>query len=400
VDARTETSPNQKNGGALILALALAVAFFGGCSTAYTTRCGPVPGLERIAVSPDKSGFVATPSKRPFVPWGMNYGNSGRLMEDFWEKDWETFAVDIREMKSLGANVVRVHLQYGKFMSAPDAPNESGLRQLGRMLALAEEVGIYLDITGLATYRPADTPAWYDATDTPTRWRAQEKFWEMIAETCAQSPAVFCYDLMNEPISPGDKKAQWHSGSNLGGYDFLQFIARDPEGKKREDLAVDWIRHMTTAIRRHDQKTMITVGLLPWDRNWKFLSGFIPEKVAPELDFISVHIYPNKTKPDEAMEGLAKYAVGKPVVIEETFPLSCGPEQLEKFMLDSRQYATGWIGHYDGLTIEEINALERDKKMSVGQSIYRSWLRLFVKLKPQFGSAEIATTRSNALDQK
>lgn len=331
----------------------------------------------------------------------MNYGNTGRLMEDFWDADWQTFADDFRELKwLLGANVVRVHLQYGKFMSSPDAPNEHPLQQLRRLLALCEELQIYLDITGLATYRPSDTPAWYDAMDTPARWRAQQKFWEIISETCAASPAVFCYDLINEPISPGDKKAQWRSGSNLGGYDFLQFIARDPNGQKREDLAVDWIRQMTAAIRKHDQNTMITVGLLPWDRNWKFLSGFIPEKIAPELDFLSVHIYPNSKNPEEAMEGLAKYAAGKPIVIEETFPLSCGPEQLEKFMLDSRQYATGWIGHYDGSTIEELDALERDKKLTIGQSIYRSWLRLFVKLKPQFTSTEIAAARSKTKDDK
>lgn len=314
----------------------------------------------------------------------MNYGNNGRLIEDFWDNDWSAFADDFRELKSLGANVVRVHLQYGKFMSSPDTPNDAQLRHFRRMLALAEKVGIYLDITGLACYRPSDTPSWYDAMDTPARWRAQEKFWEIIAKTCAHSHAVFCYDLINEPISPGDKKPQWRSGSDLGGYDFLQFIARDPAGNPREEVAVDWIRRLTAAIRRYDQQTLITVGLLPWDQNWKFLSGFIPEKIAPELDFISVHIYPDAKKPDEAIEGLAKFAVGKPIVIEETFPLSCGPGQLEKFLFDSRKYATGWIGHYDGQTIEELDALERDKKITLAQSIYQSWLRLFVKLKPQF----------------
>jgi hypothetical protein len=25
---------------------------------------------------------------RTFHPWGMNYGKSGRLMEDFWDSDW------------------------------------------------------------------------------------------------------------------------------------------------------------------------------------------------------------------------------------------------------------------------------------------------------------------------
>jgi hypothetical protein len=161
---------------------------------------------------------------------------------------------------------------------------------------------------------------------------------------------VFCYDLINEPISPGGKResGQWRSGSLFGGYDFLQYIALDPAGRKREDIAVAWIRKMTAAIRRQDKASLITVGLLPWSRKWKHLSGFLPARVGPELDFVSIHIYPDTTKPGEAMEGLRQFAVGKPVVIEETFPLSCGPVELEEFLRASREIACGWIGHYDG----------------------------------------------------
>lgn len=63
--------------------------------------------------------------------------------------------------------------------------------------------------------------------------------------------------------------------------------------------------------------------LLPWVRGWGHLSGFIPEEVAPDLDFVSVHIYPEKGKVDEALADLKWFAVGKPLVIEETFNLSC-----------------------------------------------------------------------------
>jgi hypothetical protein len=82
------------------------------------------------------------------------------------------------------------------------------------------------------------------------------------------------------------------------------------------------------------------------------------------------------------MEGLRQFAVGKPVVIEETFPLSCGIEQLETFLRESREVACGWIGHYDGQTPEELDALERAGRLTVPQAIYRSWLRLFARLKP------------------
>ena len=112
--------------------------------------------------------------------------------------------------------------------------------------------------------------------------------------------------------------------------------------------------------------------------------GFLPEKIAPELDFISVHIYPDSRKLDEATECLRKFSAGKPVVIEETFMLSCTGAEEEKFLRDSREIACGWIGHYDGLTIAETDALERAGKLTMHDAIYRDWQRLFVKLKPEF----------------
>ncbi|HPA19023.1 MAG TPA: cellulase family glycosylhydrolase [Verrucomicrobiae bacterium] len=364
--------------GSLLLALVLSAC--GGDDQSRQTK----QAIERISLSPDGRGFVTAQSQRPFYPWGMNYGNAGRLMEDFWDADWNTFADDFREMRAIGANVVRVHLQFGKFMRAADEPDTPALNQLARTLKLAEDTGLYLDITGLASYRPADAPTWYDTMDEGARWTTQANFWAAVAKTCARSPAVFCYDLMNEPISPAGRRepGKWRSGNLLGNYDFVQFIALDPADRPREGIAVAWIRQMTAAIRRHDPDHLITVGSLPWSRKWKFLSGFLPEKIAPELDFLSVHIYPEKDLPEEAMECLRKFSVGKPVVIEETFPLSCGTGQLKAFLLASRQIACGWIGHYDGDPPEQLDALKRQGQITMTQAFYREWQRLFVELKP------------------
>ena len=156
-------------------------------------------------------------------------------------------------------------------------------KQLSRMLRLAEKTGLYLDITGLACYRPSDTPKWYDAMNEQQRWAAQSNFWSAVAATCAKSPAVFCYDLINEPIVPGSKRepGAWPSGKLFGDYDFVQFIALDPAGRKREDIAVDWIRTMTAAIRAHDTNALITVGLLPWSPNGDFCPGSCRKKSRP-----------------------------------------------------------------------------------------------------------------------
>src|SRR5262249_34570553 len=150
--------------------------------------------------------------------------------------------------------------------------------------------------------------------------------------------------------------------------------ALDPRERKREDIPIDWIRVMRAAIRLHDTNALITVGLLPWGREWGHLSGFLPERIAPELDFISVHLYPDTKKPGEAMEALRKCSIGKPMVIEETFPLSCTPSEEEQFMRDSKAMACGWIGHYDGRNLEDYERLDRKGKLTLGQAIYREWL--------------------------
>jgi hypothetical protein len=346
-------------------------------------------GLERIVVSRDAKGFVTEETHLPFRPWGMNYGNNAGLMEDFWEKDWWILESDFRKLKGTGANVVRVHLQFGKFMRGPSRPDAAAFKKFAELIRLAEENGLYLDVTGLACYRPSDTPPWYDALEEAGRWAAQANFWAEVARVGSARNAVFCYDLVNEPIVPGEKRksGEWRSGNLFGGMDFLQFIALDPAGRKREDIAAAWVRRMIAAIRRYDKKTLVTVGLLPWSRAWHHLSGFLPEKVGPQLDFMSVHVYPDTKKPGEAEEALERVAVGKPVVIEETFPLYCSNAELEEFLLTSRTIACGWIGHYEGHTLSELDELRRDGKLTPSQAVYRGWLEMFRRMKDQFASS-------------
>jgi hypothetical protein len=343
-----------------------------------------LPTFALEPVRPTPTGFLLTRSQKPFTPWGFNYATNKRLLEDFWDADWPTLAADFAEMKQLGANVVRLHLQFARFMDAPDRPNPHALAQLAKLLDLAEKTGLYLDLTGLACYRTADVPPWYDALDEKHRWAAQANFWSAVAQACAKSHAVFCYDLMNEPVVPGDKRppGKWYSGKPLGGFDFVQFITLDPAGRKREDVAALWIRTLTAAIRKHDPDHPITVGLLPWVKGWGHLSGFIPETVAPELDFLAVHLYPETGQVPEALANLKRFAVkDKPVIIEETFPLSCPPADLRQFLLASRGTAHGWLGHYEGDTIPDLESRQRVGKLDLPASLMLEWLRLFRDLR-------------------
>ncbi len=337
--------------------------------------------MQWVRVSDDRHGFVLARSGRPFVPWGFNYGHdeNGRLLEDYWEKEWGKVEADFREMKQLGANVVRIHLQTGKFMLAANQPNEANLERLGRLVATAEKLGLYLDITGLACYRKKDVPKWYDDLGERQRWDVQARFWEAVAERCAKSPAVFCYDLMNEPVVPGGtrKPGDWLGPSFLGsdsGY-FVRFVTLEQRERPRPEIARQWCHKLVAAIRKHDQRHLVTVGLVPWSLDRPGLtSGFVPKEIASELDFIAVHLYPEKGKVKEAMETLSGFAVGGPVVIEEMFPLNCPFPEFEQFLDESRKTASGWIGFYCGKTPEEYR-----KSNTIQDALMLGWLELFQK---------------------
>ena len=346
--------------------------------------------LEWIQVSDTGNGFAFVESGRPFVPWGFNYDHDGdgKLLEDYWDENWPAVESAFSEMKQLGANVVRTHIQFGKFMQSPTEPQQHSLDQLSRLLKLAEQTELYIDLTGLGCYHKQDVPEWYDKLSEQDRWAAQAVFWEAVAKTCANSPAIFCYDLMNEPVVPGgDTKRDDWLGPGFGDKYFVQFIGLDRKGRDRSDVARDWIRMLTSAIRKHDKRHLVTVGLVPWSLDRPGItSGFVPEKIAADLDFIAMHIYPEKGKIDEAIETVKGFAaVGKPVVIEETFVLKCSAEELDEFIDRSRPYATGWIGFYWGSTPEEIRPAK-----TLPEAFTLSWLELFEKKGPQILGREQA----------
>ena len=282
---------------------------------------------------------------------------------------------DFAEMRQLGANVVRIHLQVGKFMQSPSEPNGASLDQLGRLLKLGERERLYLDLTGLACYHKADVPDWYDGLSEPARWDVQARFWEAVAARCAESPAVFCYDLMNEPILPGEKEeTDWLAGEFAGSC-FVQRISLDLAGRTQQQVAKAWIDRLARAIRSRDDRHLITVGVIPWVQFFPQAKPlFYSKEVAGNLDFACVHFYPETGKIDQAVTALAAYNIGKPVVVEETFPLKCSVAELGEFIEKSQTTASGWIGFYWGKTPEECR-----KSNTISDALTLGWLELFQK---------------------
>ncbi len=336
--------------------------------------------VDWIRPSEDGTHFVREGTGKRIEMWGFNYDHDegGRLLEDYWDAEWDMIAGDFREMKALDANVVRVHLQFARFMTSPEQPNEANLARLGKLVRLAEETGLYLDLTGLGCYHKQDVPEWYDALEESARWDAQARFWRAVAGVCKESPAIFCYDLMNEPILSGGKGEGWLAGEPLGGKYFVQRITLDEKGRKPQEIAGAWIKRLTSAIREVDPRHMITVGVIPWAYTFKGAKPLFHSPEAGEpLDFVSVHFYPKKDDIQGALDALAVYEVGKPLVVEEIFPLAAGIEGTGAFIDGANDRVDGWISFYWGKTIEE-----NEEAGDLKGAIVAQWLRYFRSRSP------------------
>lgn len=298
--------------------------------------------------------FLDTQGNQIF-PWGYNYTNAEGvgLIEDDWhnEATWKLIVEDFEDMKRYSANLVRIHLQYHQFMLDVNTPNEQNLNRLNDLIEVAEEIGLYLDITGLAAYRKSDSPEWYDSLTDQERWETHQVFWRSIAETVGESKAVFAYNLMNEPVvSVGCSEVgdcDWLPGDGFGGYHFVQNISLNPDNTFAETIK-DWTAQMTEAIRAVDQSTNITIG---------FLSLGDIKQFETHLDYVSCHIYPKSGELDDSVTFIENNQTS-PLIIEETSNLNCSITELKEFLdaVDGKYH--GLLGHYHGKSLEELSSFD------------------------------------------
>lgn len=340
--------------------------------------------IQRIRTSDDRQHFVIGNPAWPHKVWGVNYDHDrqGRLLDEYWEQSWPSVESDFSEIRELGANCVRVHFQLGKFMVAPDRVNEKSLKQLEKLLQLAEKNRLHLNITGLACYHKSNIPPWYDKLTEAQRWECQAVFWRAIARTCKANPTVFCFDLMNEPILPGKEPAKDWLAGDFGGKHFVQRIALDLKDRTRHEVAEAWVNKMVDAIRQEDKETLITVGVIPWALTWPNAKPlFYSPTVSRKLDFVSVHFYPGRNEVDKALKALKVYDIGKPIVVEEFFPLKCSQKELLTFVEQADQ-VDGWFSFYWGTTAKELRSDKspRDAKRIIADQITASWLDAFQQL--------------------
>jgi len=329
-------------------------------------------GMETVRIAPDKKGFTLYPSGDRYIPWGHNYA-SVDIMERLGN-DPARVEREFAEMKAAGTTVARIHPEMPRILAGPDKADLHALEHLRKLLKIAENSGIYLQITDLAWYKIKDRMAWYDSMDEQDRWKTQAFFWETIARTCAGSPAVFAYDLVNEPAAVGKRAEGWYTG-RMGDVEFCQRLSLNPGPRNGEDIFREWTKRMVAAIRKHDRTHLITMGMLPFPGAYK--------AAAEELDFVSPHLYPKTGKVEDEIKLLKQFAWGKPVVIGETFPLSCSAGDERDFLLKSRDFACGWMGHWPDESPAKLAELKKTGKATIQNAIWLSWVELFQEIGPQ-----------------
>jgi hypothetical protein len=134
------------------------------------------------------------------------------------------------------------------------------------------------------------------------------------------------------------------------------------------------VEKLAGAIRKHDKRHLITVGAIPWVYSFPGAQPlFYSKEVGESLDFVSVHFYPKAGDAAGALKALEAYEIGKPLVIEELFPLQCSLEDLDAFIEGSRSIADGWIGFYWGETIDELDR----ENLDLAGAITKAWLEYF-----------------------
>lgn len=268
----------------------------------------------KIHVDRERHGFVDAIGK-PFVPFGVSYYRPGTGWAPQLWKQFDAAATrrDFALLKKQGANVVRVFITYGSFMTEPGKLNPEGLAKFDQLLDLADAAGLYVHPTGPDHWEGA--PDWlkklriHDLDGSEPGLRALEEYWRLFATRYRGRSTIWAYDLRNEPVvawrTPHltEQWKLWRKRKNLP-----EASIPDAESKNyspeladyqhfRESIAEKWVARQAKAIRSADSNALVTVGLIQWSipaqpfRPAQY-AAFRPSVIAPYLDFMELHYYP------------------------------------------------------------------------------------------------------------
>lgn len=332
-----------------------------------TSGCASSPKMGLVTVTTEGNGFVEVTSGQPYIPFGTNYYDP----DTGWPPQvWQQFDADrvtehFQVMKEIGVNCARIFLAATAFQPDPDTVDERALKKLDRVIAIARRAGIRLVITGPGHWEGEPSYWQPDRFAGEEAIAALENFWRVVGERYRGEPAIFAWDLANQPQIPWSApgwgprwnawleskytnrdglKAAWGTAladdEPWGDIEVPEDVANrgDPRLHDwqlfREHLADHWVQRQVRVLREADPTHLITIGYIqssypvvrPGDPS--VYSAFNPHRQVEWLDFISVHFFPVMGHPFVSRDNwlanltylqtiLTYCHAGKPVVLGE-----------------------------------------------------------------------------------
>ena len=169
---------------------------------------------------------TATRGLWPGQPWGFytNYPDPDHpnITDDMLTDAMSTAAgrarveAQLKGMRAHNGTLWRIFPQFQDVLAGPSTVNKTGIATLTAALDMAHAHGMKATVTGLSDFVPAHNPAWLNEIgediDSEAKIQAvSELWWSTLAKAWKGHPAVFSFDLQNEPI--------WMSGPTSGGMD-------------------------------------------------------------------------------------------------------------------------------------------------------------------------------------
>ena len=347
--------------------------------------------MQLIVMAPHGSGFVERDSGRPYIVFGTNYydPHTGWAPKIWQQFDAEKVRRHFQLMSEIGVNCARVFLAAASFQPNVEIVEEQALGKLDMLIKIARETGIRLMLIGPDHWEGRPSYWKPDRFAGQAALQALEHFWDVVGRRYRGEPAIFAWDLLNEPHLPwvNEKwRPRWNAWlrEKYGSWEALktawgdEIIEADqwgqitvPENRPdmgnprlrdwqsfREYLADKWVRRQVDAIRRVDPSHLITVGYIQWSYplvrpgNPGRYSAFNPRRQARQLDFITIHFYPTLGRPFSSEENwlknldylqavLAYCHTSKPVVIGEFGWYGGGAPQKHPYLSEAQQ--SRWI---------------------------------------------------------
>ena len=202
-------------------------------------------------------GINYYPQKNPWNTFGRNF-------------DENQIKTDLRIIKELGLNSIRIFCQYRDFGQANLYPFK--VERLQKLLDLAQEAELGVVITIFDFYGD------YSVRD----WNLNQLHLTGIVNACMNHPALLAWDVKNEPD--------------------LDF---DSRGKER---VMNWLSMMIQLIKSTDRNHPITIG-------WSTTQA--AENLTEEVDFVSFHYYQKLDQFSAAVEALKAECPNKQLVLQE-----------------------------------------------------------------------------------